>query len=43
VSQLVSNLTVLSSNLNRHGLLWRPKKTEPRPPSPLYPGRDPWR
>src|SRR5207302_1076253 len=43
VSQLVSNLTVLSSNLNRHGLLWKPKKTEPRPPSPLYPGRDPWR
>ena len=43
VSQLVSNLTVLSSNLNRHGLLWRPKKTEARPPSPLYPGRDPWR
>jgi len=43
VSQLVSNLSVLSSNLNRHGLLWRPKKTEPRPPSPLYPGRDPWR
>ena len=43
VSQLVSNLTVLSSNLNRHGLLWKPKKTEARPPSPLYPGRDPWR
>ena len=43
IFQLVSNLTVLSSNLNRHGLLWRPKKTEPRPPSPLYPGRDPWR
>ena len=42
-SQLVSNLNVLSSNLNRHGLLWRPKKTEPRRPSPLYPGRDPWR
>ncbi len=43
VSQLVSNLTVLSSNLNRHGLLWKPKKTETRPPSPLYPGRDPRR
>ena len=43
VSQLISNLTMLSSNLNRHGLLWKPKKTEPRPPSPLYPGRDPWR
>ena len=41
-SQLLSNLTVLSSNLNRHGLLWRPKKTEARP-SPLYPGRDPRR
>src|SRR6266516_4498669 len=43
MSQLVSNLTVLSSNLNRHGLLWKPKKTEARPQSPLYPGRDPWR
>ena len=43
VSQLISNLTMLSSNLNRHGLLWKPKKTEPGPPSPLYPGRDPWR
>jgi len=41
-SQLLSNLTVLSSNLNRHGLLWKPKRTEARPP-PLYPGRDPWR
>ena len=42
-AQLVSNLTVLSSNLNRHGLLWKPKKNEARPPSPLYPGRDPRR
>ncbi len=43
VSQLVNNLNVLSSNLNRHGLLWKPRKAEARPPSPLYPGRDPWR
>ena len=43
VSQVFSNFSLLSSNLNRHGLLWKPKKTEPRPPSPLYPGRDPWR
>ena len=42
-SQLVSNLTVLSSNLNRHGLLWKPKKNEVKPPSQLYPGRDPRR
>ncbi|HKS37032.1 MAG TPA: MlaD family protein [Verrucomicrobiae bacterium] len=42
-SQLVSNLTVLSSNLNRHGLLWKPRKTEVKPPSKLYPGRDPRR
>src|SRR6266704_3409226 len=41
VSQLVSNLTVLSSNLNRHGLLWKPRRTEVKQPSPLYPGRDP--
>jgi phospholipid/cholesterol/gamma-HCH transport system substrate-binding protein len=43
VSQLVSNMNVLSSNLNQHGLFWRPRKTENRPPSPLYPGRDPRR
>jgi phospholipid/cholesterol/gamma-HCH transport system substrate-binding protein len=43
VSQLVSNLTMLSSNLNRHGLLWKPRRTEVKQPSPLYPGRDPWR
>jgi hypothetical protein len=43
VSQLVSNLTVLSSNLNRHGLLWKPRRTEVKQPSPLYPGRDPRR
>ena len=43
VSQVFSNLSLLSSNLNRHGLFWKPKKTEARPPSPLYPGRDPWR
>lgn len=43
MSQMVSNLAVLSSNLNRHGLLWKPKKSELRPPSPVYPGRDPWR
>lgn len=42
-SQLVSNLTVLSSNLNRHGLLWKPRKNEVKPPSQLYPGRDPRR
>jgi phospholipid/cholesterol/gamma-HCH transport system substrate-binding protein len=43
VSQLVSNLTALSSNLNRHGLLWKPRRTEVKPPSPLDPGRDPRR
>jgi phospholipid/cholesterol/gamma-HCH transport system substrate-binding protein len=43
VSQLISNLTMLSSNLNRHGLLWKPRRTEVKQPSPLYPGRDPWR
>jgi phospholipid/cholesterol/gamma-HCH transport system substrate-binding protein len=43
VSQLVSNLTVLSSNLNRHGLLWKPRRPEVKQASPLYPGRDPWR
>jgi phospholipid/cholesterol/gamma-HCH transport system substrate-binding protein len=43
VSQLVSNLTVLSSNLNRYGLLWKPRRAEVKQASPLYPGRDPWR
>ena len=43
VSQLINNLTVLSSNLNQHGLLWKPRRTEVKPPSPIYPGRDPRR
>ena len=43
VSQLVSNLTMLSSNLNRHGLLWKPRTTDVKAPSSLYPGRDPRR
>ena len=42
-TQLVGNLTLLSSNLNRHGFLWKPRRLETRPPSPLYPGRDPRR
>lgn len=41
-SQLLSNMTALSSNLNSHGLLWRPRKADSKPP-PLYPGRDPRR
>lgn len=40
-SRLLSNLTLLSSNSNRHMLLWKPRKSDVRPPSPLYPGRDP--
>jgi phospholipid/cholesterol/gamma-HCH transport system substrate-binding protein len=43
VSQLVSNLTTLSSNLNRHGLLWKPRTTDVKTSSSLYPGRDPRR
>ena len=43
LSEIAANLVVLSSNLNRHGLLWKPRKSEARPPSPLYPGRDPRR
>jgi phospholipid/cholesterol/gamma-HCH transport system substrate-binding protein len=43
VSQLISNLTMLSSNLNRHGLLWKPRTTDVKTPSSLYPGRDPRR
>jgi phospholipid/cholesterol/gamma-HCH transport system substrate-binding protein len=40
----VNNLSLLSSNLNKYGLLYRPKVKKETPPSrPIYPGRTPHR
>jgi phospholipid/cholesterol/gamma-HCH transport system substrate-binding protein len=42
VANLVGNLTTLSSNLNKYGLLYKPKKPKPVEESPkVYPGRNP--
>jgi hypothetical protein len=39
----VSNLAVLSSNLNRFGLLYKPRQPRPRPGpmDSIYPGKNP--
>jgi len=42
VSVTVSNLSVLSSNLNRFGLLYKPKPPKD-PPRSIYPGKSPFR
>lgn len=39
---VVSNLSNLSSNLNRFGILWKPKTPHPLP-NPIYTGRSPFR
>jgi phospholipid/cholesterol/gamma-HCH transport system substrate-binding protein len=42
VANLVGNLTTLSSNLNKYGLLYKPKKPKSPEESPkVYPGRNP--
>ena len=42
VSVVLSNLTVLTSNLNRYGLLYKPKKPRIQPDNPFpYPGKRP--
>jgi phospholipid/cholesterol/gamma-HCH transport system substrate-binding protein len=42
VAHLVANLTTLSSNLTKYGLLYKPKKPKPAEESPrVYPGRNP--
>ena len=39
----VNNLSLLSSNLNKYGLLWKPKfKNTNSPRRLLYPGRNPY-
>jgi hypothetical protein len=42
VSEVVSNLSVLSSNLNRYGLLYKPKQPKNNAP-PVYSGKNPLR
>ena len=42
VSNVVSNLTVLSSNLNRYGILYKPKAPKAASTNQIYPGRNPF-
>lgn len=43
-AETVRNLSLLSSNLNRFGLLWKPKQPRtPVPNAPVYPGKNPTR
>ena len=37
------NLGTLSSNLSRHGLLWKPRFPKPSPGNAAYTGRNPLR
>ncbi|MCF7669139.1 MAG: MlaD family protein [Verrucomicrobia bacterium] len=39
---LTSNLVTLSSNLNAHGLLWKPEQPRPKLKTPLYTGKNPF-
>ena len=42
LTNMVANLATLSSNLNRYGLLYKPKKPKPPEDAPrVYPGRNP--
>ena len=42
LTNMVANLATLSSNLNRYGLLYKPKKPKPPGDAPkVYPGRNP--
>lgn len=41
--QLVNQLTLLSSNLNKFGLFYKPKPVRTNPAAFLYPGKDPRR
>jgi phospholipid/cholesterol/gamma-HCH transport system substrate-binding protein len=43
IDQLVENLTLLSANLNRYGLLYKPKQTVPITRDVPNPGRTPFR
>jgi phospholipid/cholesterol/gamma-HCH transport system substrate-binding protein len=40
--QTMHNIHVLSSNLNQHGVLWRPRRDFRTPADTLYPGRSPF-
>jgi phospholipid/cholesterol/gamma-HCH transport system substrate-binding protein len=43
VDGIVTNFTVLSSNLSRFGILWKPKEKKPLTNEVEYPGRSPFR
>jgi len=41
--ETLSNLSLLSSNLNKHGILWKPKAARAHPlPDKIYPGKSPF-
>jgi phospholipid/cholesterol/gamma-HCH transport system substrate-binding protein len=40
---MMSNLVVLSSNLSRHGILWKPRSLAPLTNTTVYSGRTPFR
>ena len=40
---MLTNLVVLSSNLSRHGILWKPRSVQPLTNSTVYSGRSPFR
>ena len=42
LSLTLSNLSVLSSNLNAHGLLWKPRPPRPVSTKSIYPGKSPF-
>ena len=42
VSSVVSNLAVLSSNLNRYGILYKPRRPKAASTNQIYPGRNPF-
>ena len=42
LSNLAANFTALSSNLNKYGLLYKPKQPKTNPAKPLYRGNNPF-
>jgi phospholipid/cholesterol/gamma-HCH transport system substrate-binding protein len=42
VAAITANFATLSSNLNRYGLLYKPKQPRPKPAAPIYHGNSPF-
>ena len=43
LAQTLGNLATLSSNLNRHGLLFKPRPPKTEKPASVYPGKSPFK